>query len=201
MKGSLSRLFSNLDASKQSIYDIAKGVGGAIADLPLTGVPNKTRDIAKDFGKSSKAFKDAGSLGENTRYLKDAGKELNKKIDSIARLNEMSADDVSKSILSDNLSGLKTDDIFGGEKDMITKDNIQSMYKDIDKRYGKQAEALGSMITTPFKTAGSFFADSSPAGAYTKGALGITAMQYMNGSRDSLTSQNGQKDIAGVPFI
>jgi len=64
-----------------------------------------------------------------------------------------------------------------------------------------RATEWSNAIGAPFAMAKTALMDGSPLAVYAKGAAVVTAGQFMNGSRQSLTEQNGQKDIAGIPFI
>lgn len=77
-------------------------------------------------------------------------------------------------------------------------------YKSYIGEVGKQNQGYIDAAKNVGGAIKNYMMDGSPLSMYAKGAAAVTAMQYMNGSRSGisgLVTQNGERDIAGIPFV
>ena len=202
-------LASNASAIMQDLYKFGK-------DLPLLGVTKKGQnkigaragDIAEAFSPETKAFREATSNKVNS--INDEGgilDQITKNHNSTNGLTgdaEISRDRISSDITkahhvsgekerAEALSKVRSD--YGiGEDHMNTIGSTIADSKKLAGTYEKAAKA-------PFGMAKDYFMDGSPLATYAKVATVATAAQMIGGSRTSLTEKNGQRDIAGIPFI
>ena len=137
--------------------------------------------LDSDTGKSQYAsFKDG--LEENSDFFKgnDGDKEWFGVMDKYYKQGEKI--DGMKESYESAVSGIEG---FGGKKQAR-----EAM--EISKKYA--SEKAG-------EAAGSYVGEGGLMKKYMRGALALGALDYATGSRTSLTEQNGQRDIAGIPFI
>ena len=208
--GSVERtVASNATAGAQEIF-------GAAKNLPLLGVTKEGADaIAGRANAIKSVFSEEGKAMR--KETSEQVKALNGEdgiLSSIAKdHNTAKGLTGDQAITKDHIAGEinKAYASGGSEQKGQAMSNIKEKYGMNDghidqinntmQNSQKVADSYYNAAKAPFGMAKDYILDGSPLATYAKGAVGVTALQFMNGSRTSLTQQNGQKDIAGVPFI
>jgi hypothetical protein len=197
--GSVSRAIgSNITAEVQSLF-------GAFKRMPLLGITSKGE---KALARNIAAIKRTGADSTKKAHalVKQGTEEISDMLSDAARRigdEKITAETIGKEISrAYGLEGEARARALGGiaEKYGLTQDNLNT----IDRTMGlsqRVADRYMAGAMAPFNMVKEYALDGSPLSVYAKGATAVTIAQFMNGSRTSLTEQNGQRDIAGIPFI
>jgi hypothetical protein len=198
--GSVTRAIgANIGADLQELF-------GAVKRMPLFGVSKGgERAMAHDIAAIRRVGADSTRRAQN--LVNEGTEKISGILDDAAKAfgrDDVTAETIGREINSaygHKDTGKVNDalnDISG--KYNISADNMNtitgtmSLSNRLAKRYTDAA-------TAPLSLAKDYMLDGSPLATYAKGAAIVTGAQFLNGSRTSLTTQNGQRDIAGVPFI
>lgn len=192
----------------------------------VLGVGAPTKKAAKDAKEAMKVL--GGEEMKNlSKSISQADEGIGGVMESILKgRDDISAKDVKKHVNStlgaynDEISwlkGLSGDELTARTKE-IQNTHVQNLANTLgadtdaasallgttahrNNLINKQADAYGKAMGAPLNLAKTYLKDGGPLATYAKVAVPLTAMQFANGSRTSLTEQNGQRDIAGIPFI
>jgi hypothetical protein len=208
--GSVERtILSNAKADAQDLFRYAQ-------KMPLLGVTDRgANKIASRANMIKEAFSDetkeaakmlrnnVDNINGESGMLENIAKAHNtanslKGEDAVTR-GQMSSEIGAAHRITDEkeraaaLSGIASkygidDNKMGYIGDTISQSN------DLSRKYWNAASA-------PFGMVKDCALDGSPLSFLAKGAVAATAAQFIGGSRTSLTEKNGQRDIAGIPFI
>ena len=192
-------------AAKRLSKNVKTAVGSEMKDIGkrIGALDDNIKNTAKNI--ASRSNSDAGTVNKHLsetygKYKNQAdsltneirGSKIEDKNQAAAVLNAR-REELTQGAISDIISkhNISQEEATGLFNNMKTRDSL------INAQSGVASNALGS----PLNLAKTYMLEGGPLATYAKGAALVTAGQFMNGSRTSLTEQNGQRDIAGVPFF
>lgn len=194
-----------------------EGIFRSISKFPLLGVTdaggksisNRAGDIAEVFSKETQAMRE--NVSQQVQNLNGEGGILDEIANAHNTANGLSGEQaIGKGNIAEDINAAYT---YG----RTAKDRASNL-ADVGGKYGMNASHMDAIQETmdssskladtytragaaPFGIVKDYFLDGSPLSMYAKGATAVTAFQFATGSRTSLTEKEGQKDIAGIPFI
>lgn len=203
----------------EEAVELGKSLWKMGKNVPLIGTNNKidraiapyADDFMSAFGKEAKEYKEGYKNVANMINRKNG--VLDRTAASYNKVNNLTGDQAVSGISI----GKDLETAMYGQKYANEQEAQAALTKTMDK-YGMRSgdrklinmaregsanigarEAKGYIA--PLGMAKEYMLGGSPLAVYTKGAAAVVGYDMYSGNRESLTSYQGQQDIAGVPFI